>query len=58
MVRSQGGRTRLRLYHEVSVAEPDEQLFCYVDCDEHAGLLAAASGEQPGYPLREVSSNT
>ena len=32
---------------EVSVAEPDEQLFCYVDCDEHTGLLAAASGEQP-----------
>ena len=51
MVRAQGGRTRLRLYHEVSVAEPDEQLFCYVDCDEHTGLLAAASGEQPSYPL-------
>jgi aldoxime dehydratase len=51
MVRAQGGRTRLRLYHEVSVAEPDEQLFCYVDCDERTGLLAAAAGEQPSYPL-------
>jgi aldoxime dehydratase len=51
MVRAQGGRTRLRLYHEVSVAEPDEQLFCYVDCDERTGLLTAAAGEQPSYPL-------
>lgn len=41
MVRRQGGRTRLRLYHEVAVARPDEQHFEYVGCPPGTGLLAA-----------------
>jgi aldoxime dehydratase len=43
MVRAQAGRTRLLLYHEVSVAAPDEQLFEYVDCHDRTGLLPAAT---------------
>jgi aldoxime dehydratase len=41
MVRAQGGRTRLRLYHEVAVATPDEQHFEYAGCPEGTGLLGA-----------------
>lgn len=41
LVRAQGARTQLRLYHEVSVATPDEQWFEYVDCHERTGLLRA-----------------
>ena len=40
------GRTRLRLYHEVSVAEPDEQWFEYVGCRERTGLLDARAHNQ------------
>ena len=39
LVAAQGGRTRLRLYHEVSVASPGEQLFEYARCHDHTGLL-------------------
>jgi aldoxime dehydratase len=35
------GRLELRLYHEVTVAAPDEQWFEYVDCHPRTGLLAA-----------------
>jgi hypothetical protein len=41
LVRAQGAKTQLRLYHEVSVATPDEQWFEYVDCHERTGLLGA-----------------
>ena len=41
LVRAQGARTRLRLYHEVSVASPDEQWFEYEGCRERTGLLGA-----------------
>ena len=41
MVRAQGGRTRLRLYHEVAVATPDEQHFEYAGCPSGTGLLGA-----------------
>lgn len=37
----QRGRLELRLYHEVSVAAPDEQWFEYVSCHPRTGLLAA-----------------
>lgn len=42
MVRTQGGRTRLRLYHEVAVATPDEQHFEYTGCPSGTGLLGAS----------------
>jgi len=38
-----GPAARLRLYHEVSVAGPDEQYFEYVDCREGTGLTGAGS---------------
>jgi aldoxime dehydratase len=41
MVSDQGGRTRLRLYHEVSVAGPDAQWFEYEGCHDGTGLLGA-----------------
>lgn len=44
LVRDQGGRTRLRLYHEVAVADPDEQWFEYARCDGRTGLLGALPG--------------
>jgi aldoxime dehydratase len=34
---------RLRLYHEVSVARADEQVFEYINCHPKTGLLRAAS---------------
>jgi aldoxime dehydratase len=42
LVRAQGGRTRLRLYHEVAVAGPDEQWFEYESCHDRTGLLGAS----------------
>jgi aldoxime dehydratase len=33
------GPTRLRLYHEVAVADPAEQWFEYVGCRGRTGLL-------------------
>lgn len=42
------GSTRLRLYHEVSVATPDEQWFEYAGCVEPTGLLGAADAAAPG----------
>lgn len=41
LVRRQGGATRLRLYHEVSVAGPADQWFEYSDCPERTGLISA-----------------
>jgi aliphatic aldoxime dehydratase len=43
LVRAQGGRTKLRLYHEVAVAEPDEQWFEYANCRPGTGLLGAVA---------------
>jgi len=40
LVGDQGG-TRIRLYHEVSVAHPDECLFEYARCHDRTGLLGA-----------------
>jgi aldoxime dehydratase len=40
-VRQQGERTRLRLYHEVTVATPDQQWFAYHRCRPGTGLLIA-----------------
>ncbi|ALL79615.1 hypothetical protein AD006_30930 (plasmid) [Pseudonocardia sp. EC080610-09] len=39
-VRDQGGRSALRLYHEVVVAAPHEQWFEYAGCVPGTGLLA------------------
>jgi aldoxime dehydratase len=36
---TRGAPTKLRLYHEVSVAEPGEQWFEYAGCRERTGLL-------------------
>jgi aldoxime dehydratase len=36
-----GPDTRLRLYHEVTVAAADQQLFRYLNCHERTGLLNA-----------------
>lgn len=41
-VRAQGGRSSLRLYHEVAVAAPHEQWFEYANCAPGTGLLAGA----------------
>lgn len=41
-VREQGGRSALRLYHEVAVAAPHEQWFEYAGCVPGTGLLAGA----------------
>jgi aldoxime dehydratase len=41
LVRQQGERTRLRLYHEVTVATPDQQWFAYHRCRPGTGLLIA-----------------
>jgi len=38
---TRGAPTKLRLYHEVSVAEPAEQWFEYAGCRERTGLLDA-----------------
>lgn len=38
---TRGSPTRLRLYHEVAVAAPDEQWFEYARCRERTGLLGA-----------------
>ena len=37
-----GPAAKLRLYHEVTVARADEQLFEYVDCHPQTGMLNAA----------------
>lgn len=42
LVRRQGGITRLRLYHEVSVAGPDDQWFEYSGCPDGTGLTAGS----------------
>lgn len=42
MVRRQGASTRLRLYHEVSVAGPGDQWFEYAGCRDGTGLLGAS----------------
>jgi aldoxime dehydratase len=36
-----GPAAKLRLYHEVTVARADEQLFEYVDCHPQTGMLNA-----------------
>src|SRR5258708_33021347 len=36
-----GPAAKLRLYHEVTVARDDEQLFEYVDCHPQPGMLNA-----------------
>ena len=41
LVRQQGERTRLRLYHEVTVATPEQQWFAYHRCRPGTGLLIA-----------------
>jgi aldoxime dehydratase len=41
LVRQQGERTRLRLYHEVTVATPEQQWFAYHRCRLGTGLLIA-----------------
>lgn len=47
-VRAQGGRSALRLYHEVAVAGPNDQWFEYAGCAPGTGLLAAAGSPVPG----------
>jgi aldoxime dehydratase len=37
-----GPGVRLRLYHEVSVVQPDEQYFAYLNCAEGTGLLGTS----------------
>jgi aldoxime dehydratase len=39
-----GPAAKLRLYHEVTVARADEQLFEYVDCHPRTGMLNAVAG--------------
>ena len=37
-----GQSAKLRLYHKVTVAAADEQLFEYADCHPRTGMLVAA----------------
>jgi aldoxime dehydratase len=50
---TRGSPTRLRLYHEVAVAGPDEQWFEYSGCPDRTGLLDLA-GRAPD-PVRSPS---